>query len=393
MANYAIFAIILRKEDSMEPNERIENTESVENVVDTSPEQIDLDAQRRREERRRRHELQRKKAQQMRIIKLGVAILAIVAGLTLLLVMLIHPKDKGYSEYEAKLDKLTLRKQQLLVELDKLGPDMDKRLGNTSYMSLLFTTLDSALYTSAHPVMAEGSTDIVGIMALSPNELPDLDGKITKKQFDTLLALNWGTALYWNGEGDLEDYILQMQVLLDEHKIDFPTTMAFKSKTFKLEYDEILLKYGIKNALHGDDAGLPIRVQTEPTGVWHPGYIGWKASGSSLLKRQVESDGGYALFEISFSQENSSTAYFDVSGETEGARSESFRKMINLFKSSVKSGAVEVLSTEETRAKVEKYYSERSSIEIENAQARQQINAEIAEIERQMTALYHEYNG
>ena len=377
----------------MGPNERIENTESVETVESVTPQQIDLEAQRRREERRKRRELERKRARKMQMIQIGAAIAAVVAIIAILLVIFIPNKDKGYSEYEAKLDKLTLRKQQLLAQLDKLGPDMDKALGNTSYMSLLFTTLDSALYTSAHPVMAEGSNDIVGIMALSPNELPDLEGKITKKQFDTLLALNWGTALYWNGEGDLEDYILQMQVLLDEHRIDFPTTMAFKSKTFKLEYDEILLQYGIKNALHGDDAGLPIRVQTEPTGVWHPGYIGWKASGSSLLKRQVEGEGGYALFEISFSQDNSATAYFDVSGETEGARAESFRKMINLFKSSVRSGAVEVLSTEQTRAKVEKYYSERSSIEIENAQARQQINAEIAEIERQMTELYHEYNG
>ena len=377
----------------MGPNERIENTESVETVESVTPQQIDLEAQRRREERHKRRELERKRARKMQMIQIGAAIATVFAIIAILLVIFIPNKDKGYSEYEAKLDKLTLRKQQLLAQLDKLGPDMDKALGNTSYMSLLFTTLDSALYTSAHPVMAEGSNDIVGIMALSPTELPDLEGKITKKQFDTLLALNWGTALYWNGEGDLEDYILQMQVLLDEHRIDFPTTMAFKSKTFKLEYDEILLKYGIKNALHGDDAGLPIRVQTEPTGVWHPGYIGWKASGSSLLKRQVEGEGGYALFEISFSQDNSATAYFDVSGETEGARAESFRKMINLFKSSVRSGAVEVLSTEQTRAKVEKYYSERSSIEIENAQARQQINAEIVEIERQMTELYHEYNG
>ena len=260
-------------------------------------------------------------------------------------------------------------------------------------MSLLFTTLDDALYTSAHPVMAEGSTDIVGIMGLSLTELPDLEGKITKKQFDNLINLNWGTALYWNGEGDLEEFILQMQTTLDGLKIDFPTTIAFKSKTYKLEYDELLLQYEIENVLHGDDAGLPIRVSTQPTGVWHPGYIGWKANGSSLLKRQIESEGGYALFEISFSAENSATAYFDVSGESEGARSESFRKMINLFKSSVKSGAVEVLSTEAVRAKVEKYYNERSSIEVENAQQRQELNAEIAEIDRQMTELYREYYG
>ena len=298
--------------------------------------------------------------------------------------------DKDYTE---KMMKLVEKKQKLLLELEKLDSDTDKVLGNTSYMSLLFTTLDSALYTSAHPVIAEGSNDIVGIMALSPTELPDLEGKITKKQFDTLLALNWGTALYWNGEGDLEDYILQMQVLLDEHRIDFPTTMAFKSKTFKLEYDEILLKYGIKNALHGDDAGLPIRVQTEPTGVWHPGYIGWKASGSSLLKRQVEGEGGYALFEISFSQDNSATAYFDLSGETEGARTESFRKMINLFKSSVESGTVEVLSTEQTRSKVEKYYADLSLSRLESEQKRQQINEKIADIDRQITELYHVYNG
>ena len=54
---------------------------------------------------------------------------------------------------------------------------------------------------------------------------------------------------------------------------------------------------------------------------------------------------------------------------------------------------IEILTTEEVRAKVEKYYSELSVIEIEHAQRRKEINDEIAEIDRQMAELYYEYYG
>ena len=349
--------------------------------------------QRRRERARRR----RRARMIRRLVTAGAILLTVVAiGLGIFFTVRQKNKENAYSEYDAQIDKLAYRKQQLLSELDRLGPDMEKQLGNTSYMSFIFTSLDEGLYTSAHPIMAEGSTDLVGILALSPNELPDMEGKITKKQFDTLMLLEWGTALYWDGVGDLQEFIITMQSLLDERQIDFPETIIFKNGKYRAEYDQIILSYGIENAIHNGETGLAIRIAGQPEGVWHPGVVGWKAGMSAtLLKRSVESEGGYALLEINFnnSPDNSAYSYFEIEGEGTNVRIDSFRKMINLFKTSVQSKNIEILTTEEVRAKVEKYYSELSVIEIEHAQRRKEINDEIAEIDRQMAELYYEYYG
>ena len=331
------------------------------------------------------------------MMALGIALVLLFAFVCAY--MVIESKQNEYSEYDAQLNSLTYQKQKLLAELDKLGPDMEKRLGNTSYMSFLFTDLDEALYTSAHPVMAETDNDLVGIMALSPNELPGQEGNITLDHFRVLLMLDWGTALYWDGEGDLEEYILYMKdEVLPPLGIELPVTMAFKDGVYRLEYDDVLVKYGIVNAIHHNEIDIyPHIERTDPTGtVWHPGSVGWKAGMSAtLLKRQIEADGGYAILEISFDNSTSNTvySYFEIEGEEANVRADSFRTMVNLFKSSMRSGNVDVLNMENTRKKVEKYYSERTIIELEHAQRRAEINAQLAEIERQMTKLYYDYKG
>lgn len=363
--------------------------------IDRNDEQV---AQKNEERERRRLEREKRRKKEKTIdllMKIGAIVLALAIVFGAVWFFFIRDTESEYSEYDAKLDKLAYKKQQLQTELDKLGPDMEKRLGNTSYMSFIFTSLDEALYTSAHPIMAEGSTDLVGILGLSPSELPDMEGKITKKQFDTLMLLEWGTALYWDGNGDLEAFIVNMQTLLEDAKIDFPETLSFKNGKYRAEYDAIIAEYGIKNVIHNGESGLAIRVEGQPEGIWHPGVVGWKAGMSAtLLKRSVESEGGYALLEINFnnSPDNSAYSYFEIEGESENERIDSFRKMVNLFKTSVKSGAIEVLTTEEVRAKVEKYYSERTVIELEHAERRRELLAEISDIERQMTELYYEYN-
>ena len=358
---------------------------------------IELQKNEARERRRLERETRRKKERLQEIlIKVGIIVLALAVLGGAIWFFFIRDNEAAYSEYDAKLDKLAYKKQQLQSELDRLGPDMERRLGNTSYLSFIFTSLDEAIYTSAHPIMAEGSTDLVGILGLSLTEMPDMEGKITNKQFNYLVNQNkWGTALYWNGEGDLEEFIVTMQTLLDDAKIDFPETISFKNGKYRSEYDEIIAKYGIKNAIHNGESGLAIRVDVQPEGIWHPGVVGWKAGMSAtLLKRSVEAEGGYALLEINFnsSADNSAYSYFEIEGESENERIDSFRKMVNLFKSSSKAGAIEVLTTEEVRAKVEKYYSERTIVEIEHAEKRKELLAEIADLERQMTELYYEYN-
>ena len=319
----------------------------------------------------------------------------ILPFLITMICLIVPDKADENTEYTAQVEKLTYKKQQLLTELNALAPAAEKRLGNTSYMSFVFTGLDEMLYTTVYPIMVEGNVDLVGVLAFSPNELPGQEGKITMEQYDTLMLLSWGTAIYWDGSTDLNEYLSTMQTLLDEKGIPFPKSMVFKSGYYRVSYDEVIAAYGIKNAIHNGEEGLSVRETTEPKEMWHPGVIGWKAgTTANKLKRTIEDEGGYALFEINFNnaKDNSACTFIPLEGEGQNARVESFKTMANLFKTSISNGDIEVLSIDTVRAKVERYYGEMTVEERANEERRKAIDEEIAEIERQITDLYYQYN-
>ncbi len=331
----------------------------------------------------------------LEILKMFLLV-AIALSVVLALIFLFGERDDkaASEEYESKISELVYKKQQLLKARDSLDSDMEKELGNTSYMSLIFTQLDSALYTDVYPAMSEGDIKLVGVMAFSTEELPGLEGNITLAQYNELILLGWGNALYWDGEGELEDFITEMEGKLTALDIQLPKTMMFKKDFYDASYDSLLSERGINNAVHGGE--LKIVESSKPDGVWHPGYIGWRWIGkSTLLKKTVEDEGGYALFEIAFdnAKENTHTSYFPIEGEVNDSNRPSvFVNMMNIFKRSISAGEIEVLNIDDTREKVEKYHADREAREAENELVREEINAQILDVERAMADLYDEYH-
>ena len=310
--------------------------------------------------------------------------------------LLFGPKDN--EAYESERAPLIYKKQQLIREKENLVPDMEKKLGNTSYMSFIFTELDSALYTDIYPVLSDGESKLVGVMAFSEDELPGADGNITVEQYEELISLGWGNSLYWNGEIPLADFILQMKDLLEGMNIDLPESIMFGPELYTYDYDALLLEHGIKNAVHGGEGNLNTIESTEPAGVWHPGCIEWRRLGvSTQLKRTIEANGGYSLFEICFSTENTEknvrASYFPIDGvDSDANRTEVFASMIRQFKESVSAGDIEVLSIDDTRLRNEKHYSDRRIYEAENEARLKEIDELITEVDREITELYLKYH-
>lgn len=298
-------------------------------------------------------------------------------------------KQETDPEYELKLSELNYKKQLLVNERDRLESDVLATLGNTSYMSLLFTGLDSVIYTDIFGVMTDGDIKIVGVLAFSRDELPGMEGKITEEQYRLLVSQGWGNALYWDGEGELSAFLDDMKASLESIGIDMPKSIAFKAKTYLKSYDALLGEYGIVNAVHSGEEGLDIIEVNEPDGVWHPGRVGWIASNSGTLKQYVETNSGYALFEIGFDTSVPQTSYYTSSGGTNVSRLE---KMLGIFRDSIAAGKVEVLDIDGTREKVLQYNlilrDKEAYIEARTAE----LDAEIQKIERKITDLYYEYH-
>lgn len=312
-------------------------------------------------------------------------------------------KSKLEDEYEGRLALLLHEQQRLNNEREKILLGIENSFATPAYMSLLFVNLDPSIYTEAFPIMSEqddGDVAIVGVMALSEDELPGLDGKLTLSQYNTLIDMGWGSALYWNGEGELDSFITGMELTLNAMEIELPKSIVFAYGTYSSECDGVLLAHGIENAVHSGEESLSYVDKSVPDGIWHPGRIGWRcvgvgANSSTRLKERVELEGGYAMFEIGFdtSADKYETTFFPVDGNDQDAdRVDKFRSMISSFKQSVINGKITVYSIENTRDAVSDYYEARKNAEKENALRLQEIDIELDEIRRKLTDLYNEYH-
>ena len=339
----------------------------------------------------------------MKLLFKALRICACLVALVSLMMSFASCRSKLEKEYEHELSVLLHEQQRLNNEKEKILLGIENSFTKPAYMSLLFVDLDSAIYTEAFPIMSgqdDGDVAIVGVMALSMDELPGLDGKLTLSQYNTLINMGWGGALYWNGEGDLDGFITGMHLTLSAMEIELPDSVVFAYGTYSSECDSVLLAHGIENAVHSGEESLSYLDKSIPDGVWHPGRIGWRcvgagANSSTRLKERVESEGGYALFEIGFdaSADKYETTFFPVEGNDQDSdRVDKFRSMISSFKQSIIKGKIAVDNIEGTRDAVSEYYEARANSEKENEARLSEIEAELDEIRRKLTDLYNKYN-
>ena len=335
----------------------------------------------------------------LKVVKLSALIIVMLS----LILSFASCKRKDRAQYDHELSILLHDKQRLKNEREKILLTIENELGKAACMSIVFVELDSALYTDAFPIMSardEGDASVVGVMALSEDELPGLEGKITLSEYNELIDSGWGNALYWDGQGELSAFIDDMTDTLTPLGIDLPGSLIFADGAYSPDYDELLLDSGILNIVHSGENELSFVEKSKPSGVWHPGCIGWRCVKSSAalkstkLKETIELEGGYALFKVGFDNSASAdeTSFFPIEGDaTDEDRVDKFRSMIANFKASILGGKITVDSIEDSRAFVTAHFESRERAEAENELRLQQIEAELDEITRQINQLYKRY--
>ena len=342
-------------------------------------------------------------------------VLMLILNLALLPILTGCIKEEEYTDYDIAMNQLLYKKTKILAQISNIRNEVTVAKGNTSYIGIIFTDLDRALYDTAYQVMSQRdplgaepteeteTTDsieateatlppIVGVMALSPTELPGLDGNITRAEFDELVECGWGIALYFDGEGELYSYIETMRTLIEPLGItELPSTILFKKDVYTVDYDELLLTYGIDIAIHHGENDMPYIEINEPVGVWHPGAVGWKSGmDATYLRRNILLGGGYGFLEVNFGaiEENSDYAFEELNKLGGNDRLPSFTTMVRLLAESVKTGDLEIYSPDSIRYKVERYYSDGVEIDIEYENKKASLEKELKEIERQIDELY-----
>ena len=320
--------------------------------------------------------------------------------------------DDRSEEYEIKRAQIQLEKQRYIDEQYALRMGLDEYTGHHSYMSFIFVSLDCALYTEVLPLFNTDEYPLVGVMALSLDELPGMDGNVTMDEYLDLTDLGWESAIYWTGPvtdddesvsaedaaSQLSSYLCDLDAALDEIGIDMPSSLVMNTIVTEGVYETTLESFGIENLLHDYENRDDLVSSDRPEGVWHSGVLGWRdLTRSTRIKRAVEASGGYASFIVTFdnSPENYDTSFIPIEGEStlNGERREVFSRMLDKFKDSIMYDKIGVVGIDEAREKCNTYHDTKDGY-LENSDIRiAELDLLIQDADKRLFELYQEYYG
>ena len=337
---------------------------------------------------------------------------ALIITILLTLAACSDKTDVRGEEYEMKRAELQLEKQRYIDERYALRMGLDEYTGHHSYMSFVFVSLDSALYTEIFPLFHDNDQPLKGVMALSLDELPDMDGNVTMEEYDELSMLGWESAVYWTGpvadDGEsvsdedatsqLSSYLTELESELEAIGIDMPASIVMPCRVSEGAYEATLETFGIENILHDYENRDDLVSGDKPEGVWHSGVLGWRdLTRSTRIKRTIEAGGGYASFMITFdnSPENYDTSFFAIDGEStvNGERRVVFSRMLDKFRDSIKYDQIGVVGISEARDKIDAYHDIKDGYLTYSELRTEELNALIEDVDRRLFALYQEYYG
>ncbi len=328
------------------------------------------------------------------VVLLEVMLVSLLLGATLLFVIMDYREKKIEDErldaYMAESYEYRLARQNLTTEYENIEKYTLNRLADGSFMGIVYRSADIQLYTSAFPQMRDREHPIVGMICLRKGALPGSKGAITREQFDEIMSAGWDTALFFEGEGELEDFLIDMRQVLGDAGFEMPKTVLFKKNTYLSSYDSLLYTYGIENAMHhGDDKHLIIEGEVDGK-IWHPGALAWNTKGfSASMLAELAKVGGVAYFEVDFNTDSYQLLY-DANKED---RTAAFGRMLSVIESYIIKDKLESVSISKAKEGRLEYLSAKETLLEEVAIRKQEILDEIKVIDVKISEIYKKHHN
>ncbi len=329
-----------------------------------------------------------------RIVFIAAIVLVITLGVGIAAVIGVQNKREADAarrdrEYKELTSELVLRRAELQMEYSNVENKTQASLPQESSAVLVFLDVDEAIYDTMYLEFGIGGKRFPGVMCFSETELPGLEGRITMDEYLAMSADGWSGALYWNGTGELSDFIENMRGSLAALGIEMPDTLVFADGTFRLAYDDILNEKGIFYAVHHGDDGLPLIDSSIRTTVKHPGTVGWnEVKQQKLYHNSLVSSGGVGSYSFSFG-DSSLSSYFDPYN---GTLVESFTRMLDYLEQYSKTEVKITDFADAWETRIE--YTERlEDMKSYVAEKQAEIRAQISEIDRELVKIYDKVYG
>ena len=226
-------------------------------------------------------------------------LLSVVLLVALLVVETENRKSKQKIEnVKSRASAMELERDHLMTEID-LGEqrcsDESKGVGTEQ---LLMLDLDERIFTQLYPLMRE--LELPGVLGLERDSLPGMIGKLSRQEFDELLAAGWGTCLICPDGDDFDRWDQEITAALARENIPKPCTVYFPEGAFSSKLKEQLLQHGYTIAIHhGEDGLLQIPLEADEE-LWLSGAHPWIYNNLDTNLQLITDRGGEHCFTLSF---------------------------------------------------------------------------------------------
>ena len=336
----------------------------------------------------------------VKILCFIIAAVIVLVSLTACLVTVIKSAEE--TEELKRIERLTAplleEKRGVLRDLENFDRLMMTPIDGGSTMTILSINLDEEVYYNLWPILVDAeksdsfghvTMSVKGALSLSPTELPDLKYKMTRAQFDEIIASGWSTVLTVSraNADRLDEYITEMKAELDGMGIAFPEALRFEAGVYTEYYDDVLLAHGITNVIHEDSDDYPLVGTDTESEIWRVGMQGWSGvnnESTNAFNTLLTSRGGLVFgVEMWHSVRREKATHF-IPGESEAP----FRSMIGVFGSHVESGELHIDSVVAGRDNYDNYNEQyRLNVEVYKP-AKEALVVRLNEIEAELNKIY-----
>ncbi len=332
-----------------------------------------------------------KSAEKIRASVIAAVLFVLVLGIGIVVILERNHRiseANALAAFDAETSPLVSERQELEIEFANIERVVLDSIGNGSYIGLLFSEIDAELY-EVYEYYFKDKLTFAGTMCLSPSAMPGDDGLISVEQFYELTAAGWQYAVYWDGAGDLSEYLTSVRELFSRRGIAFPDTVVFAPTFYSVTHDATLASHGVKNALHHGEEGRDLIDRGVADAIWRPGVLSWNTIGySNALLIEVINHGGIAFFEMNFSGGHEINVDMDNSERVEG-----FGRMLGTVQECIDADEIVVTDLATAKAGRTVYLSSEEEALALMEIRRAEIVARMNEIDVAISAIYDKYYG
>ena len=208
-------------------------------------------------------------------MKRAVALfLSIVAlGFGVVYILRAEKAESGkVSELYAQVEPLERERQSLQEELSELESSYALKTRDYGTIELLFPWMTEEIYTSAYPIMRD--LDIVGVIGISPLNLPNQWGNLTVDEINRLLLEGWGLCLMYEGAwADFTTWYDNYKQYMMYFDVPLPTAVYFPNDDYDSSMDEQIIACGLDTVILNASNGRDGTVTDTSAPLWKTGAM------------------------------------------------------------------------------------------------------------------------